>query len=78
MAVPAIFRALITTFQDRASGIDLIHAATGHGLSPSLSRKRKRPKGAKNNLGVLQSYVTYDTLAGEAHFPRPMRAISKG
>src|ERR1019366_2527579 len=42
--------------------------AAGH---PSLSRKGKWLKGAKNNPGVLQSYVTHDTLRGTWIFERP-------
>jgi hypothetical protein len=39
-------------------------------LSPSLSRKGKPLKGAKNKPGVLQRYVTYDTLGGRRIFIR--------
>jgi hypothetical protein len=48
-ALPTIFKALMTTFQNgqRAS---------------SLSRKGDTLKAAENSPGVLQSYVTYDTL----------------
>ena len=58
-AAPAIFRALMTTFQTR-------QAATYQAVAdyPSLSRKPDWPKAAKNNLELSPRYVTYDTVRG--------------
>src|SRR5258708_21362793 len=50
MAAPAIFTALMTTFQ--TGQVELI---------PEWANRSKEPK---NNPGLLQSYVTYDTLPG--------------
>jgi hypothetical protein len=61
MALPAIFKALMATFQTRQTALSG-GAMAGRGLFLSLSRKRKLLKAAKNSPGVLQSYVTYDTL----------------
>jgi hypothetical protein len=75
MALPAIFKALMTTFQKPADCIRRRHRGARACFFLSLSRKRKPLKAAKNSPGVLQSYVTYDTLQGATnlkttHFER--------
>ena len=62
MTAPAIFSALISTFQTAANGTYFGHADARATGQASLSRKEVGPKEAKNIPGVLQSYVTYDTL----------------
>src|ERR1700726_2255118 len=57
MAAPAIFKALMATFQ--TGQVELI---------PEWATRSKEPK---NNPGLLQSYVTYDTLPGRRIGPTP-------
>jgi len=53
----------MTTFQNRQiASYQAAPIARRARFFLSLSRKRKALKAAKNSPGVLQSYVTYDTL----------------
>jgi len=59
----------MTTFQTAPHGIHFCQAISGRGLFLKLiPEKWKLLKGAKNNPGVLQSYVTYDTLQKHVNF----------
>ena len=49
---------------DRANGTYFGGARRGRNRSGELIPERGGPKEAKNIPGVLQSYVTYDTLVG--------------
>ena len=74
MAAPAIFSALMSTFQ---TGQTASNSAAPAGACGSTARaypgKGMRLKEAKNNPGVLQSYVTYDTLPGGGYFASGLR-----
>jgi hypothetical protein len=58
---PASFSAFISTFQTAQMALISV-ARDGATGQASLSRKGVGPKEAKNIPGVLQCYVTYDTL----------------
>src|SRR5688572_7762829 len=64
MAAPAIFSAFISTFQTARTAVISVARDLGATGQATLSRKGVRPKEAKNIPGLLQSYVTYDTLMG--------------
>jgi hypothetical protein len=53
----------MTTFQTAPHDIDFSQAISGRAaFAQAYPGKGRRLKGAKNIPGVLQSYVTYDTL----------------
>ena len=64
MAAPAIFSALISTFQTAQTALISAADPRAQPLRRAYPGKGIRLKEAKNNPGVLQSYVTYDTLMG--------------
>ena len=64
MAAPASFSAFISTFQTAQTALMSVARHAGATGQASLSRKEGGPKEGKNIPGVLQSYVTYDTLVG--------------
>jgi hypothetical protein len=70
----------MTTFQTAPRGIDFSQAKSG--ARPFLKAypgTGRLPKAAKNNPGVLQSYVTYDTLRKRLNFADdPISTIRTG
>src|ERR1700741_293539 len=80
IGAPAILRTLMTKFQPEQTA-----SRTGSGSHPakpcalSLSCKTQGcSKGAKNNPGLLQTYVTYGTLERRRNYLRSSRGTLKG
>ena len=62
MAAPAIFSALISTFQTAQAASISATPSAAQPLSKLIPETGSCSKPAKNNPGLLQSYVTYGTL----------------